>query len=295
MMEFMRTLALLCIALSLPAQTLDGVIDIHAHCDPDSSARSIDAIDLARLAHQRGMRGLVLKNHFEPTASLAYVVRKIVPGIEAFGGIDLNRTVGGINPAAVEHMTRVKGGWGRVVWMPTFDAENQVRDSKENRPFVAVSRNGQLLPEVRETIALIARHHLVLATGHSSPAECLMLLREGRRAGVGHMVVTHAMKPPIRMNVGEMKQAAAEGAFLEFDYSALIGAGKMFEISQYTAAMRAVGLAHCIISSDLGQAGNPLHPDGLAAFFQALREQGLSIHEIEIMAKKNPAALLGLH
>ena len=86
------------------------------------------------------MRGLVLKNHYESTASLAYVVRKEVPGIEIFGGIDLNLTVGGMNAAAVERMTMVKGGWGRVVWMPTFDAENQVRFSRETRPFVSVAR-----------------------------------------------------------------------------------------------------------------------------------------------------------
>ena len=52
--------------LGLPARgqsDLSGVIDIHAHVDPDSMPRSIDAIDLARLAKQRGMRGLVLKNH----------------------------------------------------------------------------------------------------------------------------------------------------------------------------------------------------------------------------------------
>src|SRR6476646_3308299 len=130
-------------------QSLSGVIDIHAHSGPDSTARSIDAIDLAKLAKARGMRGLVLKNHYESTAALAYIVRKEVPGIEVFGGIDLNLTVGGINPAAVERMTMMKGGWGRVVWMPTFDAENQVRDSKENRPFVPVAKNGELLPEVK--------------------------------------------------------------------------------------------------------------------------------------------------
>src|SRR5438445_5910164 len=84
------------------AQTLNGVVDIHAHCDPDSMPRSIDAIDLAKLARDRGMRALVLKNHYEPTASLAFLVRKAVPGIELFGGIALNRTVGGVNPAAVE-------------------------------------------------------------------------------------------------------------------------------------------------------------------------------------------------
>ena len=133
-----------------------------------------------------------------------------------FGGIDLNLTVGGINPAAVEHMTRVSGGWGRLVWMPTFDAENQVRYAKENRPFVSVSRGGDLLPEVKEVLALVAKHALVLATGHSSPQEGLMLLREARRLGVQRMVVTHAMNPPIVMTVAQMQEAAKLGAFIEF-------------------------------------------------------------------------------
>src|SRR5467141_3057562 len=131
---------LLCLAILTSTAhgqaALTGVIDIHAHSDPDSRPRSIDAIDLARLAKARGMRGLVLKNHYESTAALAYVVRKEVPGIEIFGGIDLNRSVGGVNTAAVERMVMMKGGWGRVIWMPTFDAENQVRYSKENRPYV---------------------------------------------------------------------------------------------------------------------------------------------------------------
>src|SRR3954464_16078590 len=144
--------SLLLIAATASAQTLNGVVDIHVHSDPDSMPRSIDAIDAAKLARARGMRGLVLKNHYEPTASLAYLVHKEVPGIELFGGIALNLTVGGVNPSAVERMTMVKGGWGRVVWMPTFDAENQVRDSKENRPFVSVSRNGALLPAVLELL-----------------------------------------------------------------------------------------------------------------------------------------------
>ena len=106
---------------------LVGVIDIHVHSAPDSTPRKIDAIDLARLAKSRGMRGLVLKNHYEPTASLAYVVRKEVPGIEIFGGVDLNLSVGGMNPSAVEHMAATTGGYGRFVWMSTFDSEAQVR------------------------------------------------------------------------------------------------------------------------------------------------------------------------
>ena len=278
----------------LPAQTLKGVVDIHAHCDPDSVPRSIDAIDLAKLARGRGIRALVLKNHYEPTESLAFLVRKVVPDIELFGGIALNRTVGGVNPAAVERMTRVKGGWGRVVWMPTFDAENQVRYSKESRPFVPVSKGGKLLPEVREVLALIAKNKLTLATGHSSPAENLMLIREARSAGITSIVVTHGMLPPVAMTIAQMREAARLGGYIEFVYNALIGATKAFELPEYASAIRAVGPEHCILSSDLGQAGNPLHPDGLEAFFAALRSQGFTVSEIERMAKSNPARLLGL-
>src|ERR1700690_2944525 len=153
------------------------------------------------------MRAIVLKNHYEPTASLAYIVRKEVPGIEIFGGIDLNLAVGGVNPTAVEHMTKVKGGWGKVVWMPTFDAENQVRFSKEKRPFAAVSGNGQLLPEVKQVIAICARHDLLLETGHSSSAEALAIIREAQQQGVKHIVVTHAMIKPIHMSTPQMQEA----------------------------------------------------------------------------------------
>src|SRR3954467_9736657 len=146
-------------------RALAGTIDIHVHSAPDNTPRSVDAIDAAKLARMHGMRGIVLKNHYDPTGGLAAIVRKEVPGIGVFGGIDLNLTVGGMNPAAVEHMTQVSGGWGRIVWMSTFDAENQVRYSRENRPFVSVARSGELLPETKAVIAVIAKHGLVLATG----------------------------------------------------------------------------------------------------------------------------------
>src|SRR5215813_10977754 len=131
---------------------LRDAIDIHVHTEPDSRPRSVDAFEAARQAKANGMRAIVLKNHYEYTSGLAYIVGKEVPGIEVFGGVDLNLTVGGMNPAAVEYMAATTGGRGRFVWMPTFDSENQVRFSKENRPFVSVSKNGELLPAVKEVI-----------------------------------------------------------------------------------------------------------------------------------------------
>jgi hypothetical protein len=283
-------------ALSCPAQEnpLAGVIDIHVHSAPDSTARSIDAIDLARLAKSQGMRGLVLKNHYEPTASLAYVVRKEVPGVEVFGGVDLNLSVGGMNPSAVEHMAATTGGYGRVVWMSTFDSEAQVRFSRQDRPFVRVSQNGQLLPETRHVIALIAKQNLVLATGHPTAEEALLMIREGRDRGVKHMVVTHAMMQPIHMSDTQMLEAAKMGAYIEFVYNGLIGSYKEFTFKDYARAIRYVGVDHCILSSDMGQPPNPLHTDGLKMFFDGLKQQGITQAEIDRMAKENPAHLLGL-
>ena len=284
--------------IAIPARSqnnsLAGVIDIHVHAAPDSTPRSIDAIHLARLAESRGMRALVFKSHYEPTASMAYLVRKEVPGIEVFGGIDLNLTVGGMNPEAVEHMAAITGGYGRFVWMSTFDSQAQVLHDKQTRPFVRISRDGELLPETKAVIAVIAKHNLILATGHNSPAEDLMLLRESRAQGVKHMVVTHAMAEPIHMTVPQMREAARLGAYIEFTYNALIGSYKEFDFADYARAIRAVGVDHCILSSDMGQPGNPLHPDGLAAFFEGMKQQGFSQAEIAMMSKTNPARLLGL-
>ena len=273
---------------------LAGAIDIHVHAAPDSTPRSIDAIDLARLAKSRGMRGLVLKNHYEPTASLAYIVRKEVPGIEVFGGIDLNLSVGGMNPGAVEHMAAITGGYGRFVWMATFDSENQVRYSKQDRPFVRIARDGQLVTETKAVIAVIAKHDLVMATGHSSAEEDLMLVREAKEEGVHHMVVTHAMLQPTHMSEAQMLEAAKMGAYIEFVYNGLTGAAKEYNFTDYAKAIRYVGVDHCILSSDMGQPGNPLHTDGLIAFYAGLREQGFTQAEIDRMAKENPARLIGL-
>ncbi|MBK5291098.1 MAG: hypothetical protein JJE04_05290 [Acidobacteriia bacterium] len=278
----------------LLGQSLHGVVDIHAHSGPDSVPRSIDGIELAKLCKARGIRAIVLKNHYESTASMAFLARRAAPGLEVFGGIALNLTVGGVNAAAVERMTRVDGGLGRIVWMPTFDAENQVRVLQQTRPSVAVSREGKLLPEVLTVLDLIAKHDLVLATGHSTAAEVLMLVREGRARGVKRMVVTHGMLTPVNMTVEQMKQAAGMGALIEFVGNAMVGNTKTVEFTDYAKAMQQVGVEHCILSSDLGQAGNPLHPDGLELIFAGLRNAGLTVAEIEQMVKKNPARLLGL-
>lgn len=276
---------------SVRAQTLEGAIDFHAHAAPDGTPRKLDALDLARMAKAAGMRAIVIKNHYEPTASLAYLVRKAVPGIEVFGGISLDLTVGGVNPAAVEWMTKVEGGYGKVVWLPTFDSEAQVKLSGEQRAFAPVTREGKILPEVLAVIALAAQHDLVLETGHSAPQESLLIIAEAKRQGVKHLLVTHAMASPGgSMTLDEMREAAKLGALLELVHGQLTDE----QLRKEAEAIAAIGAASFVLASDLGQPPNPLHTDGLLAMYQGLMAHGVSAADIDVMSRKNPARLLGL-
>jgi hypothetical protein len=295
-------LVLLCIAASPAmaqgAPNLNGAIDIHVHQAPDSVKRAIDADDLARLAKSMGMRGLVMKNHWEPTASLAFMVRKAVPGIEIFGGITQDLAVGGINLEAVKHMATTTGGYGRVVWLPTFDNDTPDKRAK-TLPRVPVSENGKLLPSVIEVINWIGQHPpLMLETGHVNPEEGLMVIAAAKAAGVQHIVVTHAMD--MGWTVSQMQEAARQGAWLEFVYHSTLPQGPRQDakLDAYAAAIRSVGAAHCILATDLGDVPPgthyPLEPQGFLAFMQAMAARGIPVADIDTMAKVNPATVLSL-
>jgi hypothetical protein len=278
--------------------TLTGIIDIHTHSAPDSTSRLVDVFDLARAAHASGMRGIVVKNHYESTASVAFLVRKIVPGLEVFGGITMDLANGGVNPAAVENMAKVTGGWGRVVWMPTFDSEAAARlrpASADPKPYASVSKGGELLPETRRVISLIASNQLVLATGHSSAAEHILLAREGERQGLRrHMVITHAPSTPGGMTIAQMQETAKAGAFIEICALSIVGARPTAKASEYANIVRQVGAQSVIMSTDLGQPENPLHTTGMASFIAAMRREGIPQSAIEQMTRSNPAELLRL-
>lgn len=287
--------------VTLAGNPLAGVIDFHVHSGPDSFTRSVTDIDIARIAKERGMGALVLKNHFTMTADRAALAERLT-GMRCYGGIVLNRAVGGLNAEAIRRMVTFTGDRARVVWLPTFDAENHVKRFKEERPFVSVLREGKLVPELREVLAEVARHDLCLETGHSSAAECLALIAAAREAGVKRILVTHAMADPIGMSHEQLKQAAALGAKLEIVWlSNLQGPRSHLEsqrhwkhvgTADYAAAIKAVGAEHFVLASDLGQFLNPIHTDGMTALILGLGEAGISPEAIKTMSQDNPAWLL---
>ena len=250
------------------------------------------------------MRGIVLKEHNTETASWAYLVSQVVSGVEVYGGIVLNKAVGGINPVAVESMALTRGRLGRVVYMPTMDAE--VRNPPGSPRAVPVSRNGQLLPEVLEVLKVVAKYDLGLSTGHVSAEEALMVVKAAKDAGVKKIYVQHPNHGgDCLMSMAQMKEAVRIGALIEIVLSGegFTGGGpKVINAEnpvmdygpQKLADIRELGPANIVISTDLGQPGRVNYAQAFQAAMSVLAKSGFSQAEIDMMTKQNPARFLGL-
>lgn len=283
---------------------IEGAIDFHVHSAPDAFARNISDIQVAELAAQRGMRAIVLKNHITMTADRAALAGEVVPDIEVFGGVVLNKAVGGLNPAAVDVMATMAGGRGKVVWLPTRDAQHNLDAFHIPGEGIRVAENGEVTAEMEAVLERIAEHDLVLQTGHVSPEETLAVIRRAKEMGIDKIAVTHAMADVPGLSMEQMKEAAAEGAYLELVFlNQLMGPNahlgwmaewKRVSIEDMANAIKEVGADHFILASDLGQTGNPIHPDGMEMMVLGLEAEGISREDLETMMAGNPARLLGI-
>jgi hypothetical protein len=286
-----------------------GAFDLHVHIEPDLVARSTSDIELARRFEALGLAGFALKSHYVPTAERAAVVRAAVPGARVLGSLTLNAGVGGLNPLSVEIAAR-EGA--RIVWMPTVDAENEASHHAGppgvKRPVwaqlqaefeslgvykapVRVAENGAVRAEVREVLEVVARRELVLATGHLSAAEIFAVVEAALEAGVRHVVVTHPDYPTQSVSVNDQRALAEQGALLERCF-APIHTGKV-SWQQVFEGIRATGPERNLLSSDLGQIGNPPVEDGLPLMADALLAAGFSDEEVRTMAVTNTRRIAG--
>ena len=278
-------------------------MDTHVHAAPDVFGRALDDEEVAIIYRDRGLETLVLKNHVATTADRAWFARKHVAGLKVFGGIALNSPAGGINPDAVNWMARMQGGYGRVVWFPTFDSDNHVKHFKDAPEGIKVlGADGKVLPAVREVLKICAAQKLIVQTGHLSPTEALAVIEAGRDTGVDRMVVTHAQFEVVNMSLEQMKQAAAMGAKLELcAMGPLMGPEAHLEwmrhwrrvkVEETAAVVKEIGAQHFILATDLGQMGNPSPADGLQLFVTDLMKAGLGKDHIMTMGREVTGKLL---
>jgi hypothetical protein len=229
---------------------------------------------------------------------------KVVPGIEVWGGIVLNNAVGGINPSAVEWMHRMYGARGKVVWLPTFESDKHIKTLVDkNGKGITVAPGGVVSPAMEEVLKIIARENLVLATGHVHPEEVLAVTKRGKELGVKNMLVTHGLTNIPGLTMEQAKQAVANGAVIEICYLQFMTGPTAQHpwMTHWTQigpkhvadAVKALGAQNIVLSSDLGQTGNMIHPDGLEMMVAAVKKEGVTDADIDLMMRKNPARLLG--
>ena len=273
---------------------MEDAVDIHVHFGPDAKVeRRSNAVELAQEAKNVGMRGLVFKSHEYSTHPVAYTVSQTVPGISLIGGVALNAEVGGLNPTAVEASANLGG---RIVWMPTFSARADRRAKGLEGGIYLLDAQGRLLPEIYPILEIIHQHDMVLATGHISTEESMILVEEAKNLGIHHVVVTHGTTMSFRtgMTAEDMKALAGKGAFIEHCVHVMMPLTYRLSPSELMDTLRIIGTERCIISTDFGQDYHPSAPEGLRMGIATLLQAGMEEVEVGMMVKDNPSRLLGL-
>jgi len=290
-------------------EAIQGAYDLQVHVAPDVIDRRTDDLDLAKDFLSRRLAGFVLKSHYIPTAERAKVVRRAVPGIDAFGAITLNHSVGGLNPVAVEIAGR---SGNKIVWFPTVDAANETAGRLDGgsdklpfwakiqreiaaagitRPPISVlDPEGKISEETRQCLELIAKHDMILATGHLGRHEIFPLVRLARELGVKRIVITHAEFPSQNLTGDEQRELADIGAIIEHCFTTYHTKKATWET--VFANISRTGVERSMLSTDLGQATNPPVAEGFALFAQKLMDAGFARAEINRMAAATPLSLL---
>jgi hypothetical protein len=290
--------------------------DLHVHSGPEGIPRRFDAVQLAEHVAQSGLRSLVLKSHFTMTSDWAQMAHRLT-GVRLFGSVTLNHHVGGINPLAVRAALGPRDAAGpflKVVWLPTVHAAAHLaaRRAHGDEHDIPASWAGGVLPDAAERISdlrpislldpavagpldevlgLIAKHDLVLATGHVGRDEVFLVMDRARRAGVQKIVVTHPAHDPPGLALADMQALAAAGAYIELAYILL----DMGSVSGKETArtFRAVGADRIVLTTDVGQVDREAPAEALAHFAAALADEGIGLDEIGMAMKTNPWRLVG--
>lgn len=274
------------------------MFDLHVHTAPDVVERRFDDLEAVAAYRDAGYDGCVLKNHNEPTAGRAAVVRKAT-GFPAYGSVVLNRAVGGLNPAAVAAQLELGA---RVVWMPTEDAVLHRRGGLPRglagHPVLSEGAAGYGVPPVDSTdvaavveiLTMIAGADAVLATGHLSGRESAWLLERARRLGVRRMLLTHPSYTVPNLAPSEIGELVALGAKVEITACQLlcqpgITAGLL-------AAVAAAAGDELVLSSDAGQPAMPSPPVALTQLIDALAGEGVDRGRLRAAASDVPTELV---
>jgi hypothetical protein len=258
-----------------------GAFDLHVHIDPDVIPRRIDDVSLAHRFAELGLAGFQLKSHYTSTAERAKVVDRLVPEVKVLGAVALNQAAGRTEPQPGAKLP----AWAKL--------QHELRDRGiRMEPVPVLTEDGAVVEALRDVLATVVLHGMVLATGHLGRDEIFAVVDAAREEGVQDIVITHPEFPSQSLSTDDQRALAAKGALLERCFTTPHTGKVAWET--LIENTRAVGAEHSVFSTDLGQRDNPPVEDGLAAMADRFLEAGFSESEVRVMAVENTRRLARL-
>ena len=299
-------------------------IDLHCHAHEGQQ----DALALAILASQNGMKGIVYKTigsisgEYRP----ADCVRQVREGLSEWADKSGERPIQcwagyGVTmdnrPPSIEKLKAQIADGVSAVWLPVFNHANTYnkvggrkiwmdpkadpREHTEPLPwdeslkygYYMLSDDGKLKPLYEEIVRVCADNGVALFFGHATHPEIRELAELVSRLNFKRAVIDHPFSPFVDLSIDQMKELARSGIYMNFTYdelSPLLGVDpkRMYD------AIRAVGVEMATISSD---AGEPLFPHSVECMRLVrgyMEAFGLSPGELHTICSVNPSKIVAL-
>lgn len=288
---------------------LEGLVDLHVHAGPSVAKRSFDAYEMLKEAEVAGYRAFVVKDHYIPSVLGAVMLNKhFSKSTQVLGSVVLNNSVGGLNVKMVDTCYNMGA---RIVWMPTISAHWDITtrvgkfagggdSGVPEEPIYYLTENGELREDALALLQYLSGHRdMVLATGHCSVRESTALVKRAREMGIEKILFTHPYNT-VKASFEEVKAVADLGAYIELTavcFKGVMGSEK-FPVSMLREYFDNIPIEQLVIDSDMGamtKAGPLSAVEGMLTFLNLLSEElGVTEEQVNMMAKKTPARLIGL-
>ena len=171
--------------------------------------------------------------------------------------------------------------------MPTHDAHFRLRECGGG--IRVADDDGGLRPGVHEVLEIIAANDMTLASGHISPSEAIALFAVAKAQGVQRIIATHSdgVATP-----EEQRRMMELGAYPEYTFLSCMPSRARRTPQQIAETIRSLGIANCIVTTELGQWQNPPPAEGMRMAIAALLDAGMTPDEVTTLVKTNPTQLV---
>ena len=306
-----------------PYEHTMGACDLQIHAGPDLFRRIADDEDIAIACRSAGMAAICIKGHALSTARSAYFANKHVPGIQIFGGVVLNWSVGGIESAAAIASFEIGG---KAVWLPTYDAkfhadyfgmtgtyathdlppEKRLAEGHGGshldfvvkgagaKPGISVLKDGKLTKAAIEVIEVVREYNGFLGTSHVSPDEIAAIVRYIRETGRVNVLITHPLYKVPNCSPAFLKEVCGGGIYAELCTGIIWPTVSDRTIDDQVEVIRTIGADNCILSSDGGITYGTMPHDMLRVHARLLRNAGITNQELDLMMRVNPRRALSI-